>query len=148
MLLDTNVLVAAFYTRDKYHETARYFIDEWEDHFLVPVSVLVETWGMLVGSRKDWNAGLDLLMWLATPGNAMLMPQRTNRFARAHDLIASIRIDCVDAFLADFGHRISEQCDFQPYIRIATLDTADLVSCRAKKGLQITIFDLRSFEVY
>jgi hypothetical protein len=148
MILDTNVLVAAFCPRDQHHEDARWFIDEWPEPFLVPITVLVETWNMIVGSYKCWSGGIDFLLWLRTPGNAQLLPQDIAPFDGVTRTISTIHVDCVDAFVSSLADGISRQCKFNPYIRVATYDTTDLMKCREEGSLQLMIFDMRSFDVY
>jgi len=60
ILLDTNVLVEAFSEQDNSarQEYAEYFFDQLERPLLVPTVVLVEAWGVLVGSKKVRLAGL------------------------------------------------------------------------------------------
>lgn len=148
VILDTNVLVAAFYPRDKYHEDAKYFIDECSDPLAVPIAVLIETWGMIVGSRRYWKGGIELLAWLGTPGNAELLPQDIARFADASNKINSLHVDCVDALVSHLADDISRCCQLSSHIRVATFDTADIWRCRAKNDLHLTILDLNSLHEY
>ena len=148
VILDTNVLVAAFCPRDQHHEDARWFIDEWPDPLFVPVAVLIEAWGMIVGSNNYWQGGIELLTWLGTPGRAELLPQDTTRFDHASDMINSIHVDCVDALISQFADDISRQCGFSRHIRIATYDTGDVTKCRDRYNLQLIVLDMRSFHEY
>lgn len=147
VILDTNVLFAAFYPRDQYHEDARTFVYECPDPFVVPIAVLIETWGMIVGSRKYREGGIELLLWLSTPGKAELLPQDTARFNEAGDTMKSIRVDCVDALVSHLADDISGHCQFDPHIRIATYDTADIWKCKMRNDLQLTVLDLRSWHL-
>jgi predicted nucleic acid-binding protein len=147
VILDTNVLVAAFYPRDQYHEPARTFIDECSDPFVVPIAVLIETWGWIVGSRKYWEGGIDLLLWLNTPGSAELLPQDTARFDEAGNVIRSLYVDCVDALVSQLADDISRHCQFDPHIKIATYDTADIWKCKMTNALQLTVLDLKSWHL-
>lgn len=148
VILDTNVLVAAFFPRDENHEDTRYFIEEAQELFVVPLSVLVETWGMLVGSRKYWEGGIELLTWLNTPGTAELLAESTSGFQDIRNIISTIHVDCVDALLAYLADDISRQCQLNPHMKIATFDTKDMMNCRIQNGLHLTVLDLRSLEVY
>jgi predicted nucleic acid-binding protein len=148
VILDTNVLVAAFYPKDKYHEDAKYFIDEWWEPLVVPIAVLIETWGMIVGSRKYWKGGIELLAWLSTPGNAELLPQNIEQFADASNKMKSIYVDCVDALVSHLADDISRCCQFDPHIKVATYDTKDMMKCRMENDLHLTILDLNSLDVY
>jgi predicted nucleic acid-binding protein len=148
LLLDTNVLVARFYPKDQWHENASEFIDEWDDPFVVPIGVLIEAWGWLVGSRKHREGGEQLLTWVADPGTASLMPQETHYFGEAHDLIKAVYVDCVDALLSCLGNNISRTSFLDTDIVIATYDTQDIYKCRQRGGLRVQILDLRSFDVF
>jgi predicted nucleic acid-binding protein len=148
VIVDTNVLVAAFCPDDQNHEDARRFVDEWPELFVVPIAVLIETWGMIVGSRKYWPGALELLLWIVTPGKAELLPQAATRFAQTSSMVSSTHVDCVDVLISHLADDISRQCEFAPPIRVATYDTKDLLMCRERKGLHLTILDMRSWEVY
>lgn len=149
VILDTNVLVAAFWPRDQYHEDARYFIDEWAAPFFVPLAVLVESWNMLVGSLKYWTGGIELLMWLVTPGNNVrLLPHNAAHFDDVTELVRAVHVDCVDSFLSRLADDVSRQGCFDPHVTVATYDTSDLTKCRERGDLRLMVFDLRSYDVY
>jgi predicted nucleic acid-binding protein len=148
VILDTNVLVAAFLPTDQHHDDARTFIEEWEEPFVVPLSVLVETWGMLVGSNKYWEGGIELLVWLSTPGNAELIAESPSNLQSIRRMISTIHVDCVDALLVHLADDVSKQCQLNPHMKIATYDTRDVMNCRMKNELHLTVLDLRSFEIY
>jgi predicted nucleic acid-binding protein len=149
VFLDTNVLVAAFHPNDQRHDYANAFLEMMvEEQLIVPMAVIIETWGMLVGSRKRWDCGVQFLTWLNNPGNATLMPQHTEHFGRVHEITQSMHIDCVDAILMYLANEISEQCNLNPPIRIATFDTSDFVRCIYTRHFHITLFDLNTLEEY
>lgn len=148
VILDTNVLVAAFCPQDQNHEDARYFIDEWAGPFVVPIAVLIEAWGMIVGSQKYWPGALQLLLWLTTPGTAELLPQGATRIDETTVMVSSIRVDCVDVLISHLADDISRQCEFDPHIKVATYDTRDILKCRERSGLQLQILDMRSWDAY
>ena len=52
MIVDTNVLVAAFHKSEPNHDDARYFLDEFDYQWLVRAAVVIETWGFIVGSQR------------------------------------------------------------------------------------------------
>lgn len=148
VMLDTNILVAAFTESDEYHETAAVFLRDWSDPFIIPISVLVECWGMLAGSFKNWHAAMRLYEWSASPGNATIFPQEILSHELTIEMLRSTRVDSVDALIARMAHDISTQCSLNPPLTIATLDTGDIIKCRVEFDLKIDIFDLRSFEKY
>ena len=148
VMLDTNILVAAFIDSDEYHDTAWYFLNEWDDPFIVPVSVLVECWGMLAGSFKNWQAAINLYEWASSPGNATIFPQDVASYNFVEDMLRRLRVDSVDALIAMMAHDISTHCELHPPLRIATLDTRDIIKCQVEFNLKVGIFDLRSFDEY
>ena len=98
-LLDTGVLVAVFSGSDEHHEAAKEFVDNFGPLYM-PFGVVVETWGMLVGSMRDWRAGYGFLTWINTPGKITLIPDTVYEFDVVYEEItARERIDVVDAFL-------------------------------------------------
>jgi predicted nucleic acid-binding protein len=143
MMLDTNVLVHGFRKRERYHRQARYFLDEYEKQFVIPVAVVVEAWGMLVGSNGDFGAGLAVLEWVNTPGKAVLLPQPADWLVDAQSLLAATRIDCVDVFIYQLALEISRQLAGGPAILVATYDTSDFYKCMQVQGVPIEIFDMR-----
>jgi|GEM_PF-3253828 len=149
-LIDTNVLFAAFCPHDQRNESAREFLfDVWEDELLLPTPVLIETWGMLVGKNKDWENGIRLLNWITNPGTAVtLLPQHTEHSKRIRDIIAKMRIDCVDATLIYLADEFTAQCAFAPPIRIVTYDTSDFLRCIPIYKLRARIFDPDTLETY
>ena len=148
VMLDTNILVAAFRRHDDFHEVAIYFLNEWPDPFIIPISVLVECWGMLEGSYKNRQAAIDLYKWASSPGNATIFPQESATFNLSLDIINEVRVDSVDALIAQLAHDISIQCQLNPPLKIVTLDTKDIIKCRVQFNLNIGIFDLRSYDEY
>lgn len=143
-MLDTNVLVSAFSKDDRHHESARYFLDEFEGQFIIPVAVLIETWGMLVGSRnRDFRAGLSVVDWVNTPGKAVLLPQSVERVVDMRSLIGNTRVDCVDAMVFQLATEISRQMPGGDSIFVATYDTSDFYKCMQAHGVRIDIFDMR-----
>lgn len=149
LLLDTNVLVAAFWTDDPKHQNASEFVFEfWEGELLIPFPVVVETWGMLVGSRKRWDAGFNLLTWLNSPGKAVVLPQHINHSIQVHDIVQRMRVDCVDALLMYLADEVTQQCTFKPPIKIATYDMSDFVRCSSARNLRISLLNPDTLEEY
>src|SRR4028119_1684343 len=94
---------------DDWHGNAATFLDMWPAPFVVSMGVVVETCGLLVGSRNHWSGGLNCLNWLSNPGDVSLVPQ-SSYLGRAHELIRALRVDCVDALLSRLGDDVSVQC--------------------------------------
>ncbi len=148
LLLDTNVLVAAFYSREDAgrQEYAKYVLDDLDRPLLVPTVVVVEAWGMLVGSRKETNSGTALLAWLNSPGRATIVPPQHAGVKRTQELVEAKRIDCVDAMLAELATDITQYCGLKPSLEIATFDTRDFLQMTRKDGLQISLLDMRTLD--
>lgn len=154
IILDTCVLVAAFDSRDQRHEDTNAFLDlVVEDQLIVPWSVIIETWGMLVGRGKRWDSGYRFLTWLGDTSKVTVILQDVESFDSIKDMVKTARVDCVDAAAMQLGHGITEQCNLRPSIRIATYDTGDFLKCISSLRLKITLFDLNTmdeeeYEVY
>lgn len=148
MLLDTNVLVAAFYEREAMgrREYAWYILEQSDRPLLIPTVVVVEAWGMLVGSLGDYDGAIQLLTWLNQPGRATIVSTIQGDLLFTQQLIQGIRIDCVDAMLAELATSISESCDLRPALTIATFDTRDFTRMRRSHGLRLSIFDMNSLD--
>ena len=144
VLLDTNVLYAAFNPHDDLHESAKEFLDEWPVPFVVSMGVVVEAWGLLVrGKHRRLPMGLDLLQWLSgNPGVVSVLPQMSDSFSKAQDLVNSIRVDCMDALLSHLANDVSTRSFGTSDIRLATFDVSDFVRCKERHGLRVIIMDL------
>jgi predicted nucleic acid-binding protein len=147
-LLDTNVLFAAFMETEQNYEDARYYLGEIVDQSIVPSAVLVETWGMLVGSRKRPDLGLRLLEWIEDPGNnVVLLPSYGERFSDVRAIVNQLRVDCVDAILMAIADEISSKCRNGSPVLIATFDTRDFVRAwQSRASSSFSLFDLNTFE--
>ena len=144
VVLDTCVLVAAFCSRDQYHQHARDYIDQAQNPLVVPIAVLVEAWGRIVGSLKDQDGGEEMLRWVTTPGQAQVLPQGTDRLDDVSSTVIRLRVDCVDALISHLADDISAQWGCAPYITIATYDTRHFWNCRDHNRLRLMVQDLRS----
>jgi predicted nucleic acid-binding protein len=144
VLLDTNVLVAAFWDRDPEHNSARYFIDEFPHQWLVPAAVVVETWGLIVGSKKDLNAGYEFLSWLNTPGRAVVVLPQSGSFSSEQAIVQALHVDCVDAVIVNLANTITVSCDLRPSLPIATYDTKDFLRLKMLPDSRFNLIDMRS----
>ena len=113
IFVDTNVWVSAFDPNDLKHDYAQYFLEDTQGPILVPICVVVETWGMLVNrptysvdKQILWERGIAFLAWLADPGhNVRLIPEINDSANYIIDLSRSLHIDCVDAMLAHLASK-------------------------------------------
>ncbi len=147
ILLDTNVLVEAFSEQNNSarQEYADLFLGQIEGPLLVPSVVLVEAWGLLVGSRGMRLAGLDLLTWVERPGRAIIVPPYRADVQRTQQIARDWRGDCVDAMLVELATDITDRCGLSPSLPIATYDTRDFTRMSLKRGeLRFRVFDMRS----
>jgi hypothetical protein len=114
---------------------------------LVPSVVVVEAWGMLVGSRKVRQGGEALLAWLNTPGTALVLPRHEEPLFGVAELTSRVsRLDCVDAMIAELADDITRQCTLNPPLHVGTFDTTDYLRIKAFRDLQLTIYDAASLE--
>jgi predicted nucleic acid-binding protein len=145
IILDTNVLVSAFLPEDERHADARAFLDLLADRNqlpVVPLVVIVETWGVLVGRRGRIERAIEFVTWLNNPGNAILLPQHCNQMAEIRRLTSTLRIDFVDAMLVRIATEISESCAIKPPLRIATFDTRDFRNLIGRRDVRMRLHDL------
>lgn len=145
VMLDTNVVYAAFSKSDARHEDSLAYL-EMEEQYLLPLSVIVETWGLLVGRDRNWNAGFLFLQWINDPRSAVLVVNHSENIARIRELAASLRIDCVDATILFLADQISRECGYARGFRIATYDTADFLRSLSAFKFTFSLFDLNSLE--
>jgi predicted nucleic acid-binding protein len=146
VILDTNVLVNGFKPGERYHEPARRFLDEFDNDLVVPVAVLVETWGLLVGRDKDRRTAMSVLEWVNTPGKAMLLPQQVDEAVALQDLVSEVQVDIVDALVYQLATDLSRQFVGGSSIRVATYDTSDFWKCIKALGVRIEILDMREYQ--
>ena len=145
--LDTNVLVKAFLPSEDQHNEARYFIDEFDHQWFIPVAVIVETWGFLVGKSKNWQAGLNLLSWLITPGkNLTILPQR-GEITEERKIIEELRIDCVDAVIVSLATQMFRQCALERPLLVATFDTSDFFRLIGRLDIGLSLYDLKELVI-
>src|SRR5437867_9094496 len=84
VILDTNVIVAAFHPRDQRHGDAKALLEILEERqLIIPMVVVVEVWGMLVGSMKQLDCGYEFLTWLNNPGRDLLIPHDSELNSRS-----------------------------------------------------------------
>ncbi len=147
VILDTSVFIAALDVNDRYHSTARGFLDTYDTPFVVPIPVVVETWGVLVGSRKRRDLGEQLLDWLEVPGNARLLTSDHSPNPSVFEVIRKVKVDYVDVKVSIVGHMMSDTLAGKPWPAIATTDTAHFLRCMRAFSLQFRLYDVRTGEM-
>lgn len=145
MLLDTNVLVGAFDPSDRYHDDANCFIMEYPYQWLVPIAVIIETWGILVGRSKKFYAGFNFLKWINTPGSVVVIDNTKDKMSEEATLINEFRIDCVDAILMLLATDIGVKCGYKE-LPVATYDTKDFMKVIGTSGFHFDVFDMRTLD--
>src|SRR5690242_13372750 len=96
VMLDTNVVYAAFSAGDFRHDDSVTFL-QLGNQYVLPLPVIIETWGLLVGRDANWRAGFEFLEWLQDPKSGVVVINHTESFDKIKALASSIHIDCVDA---------------------------------------------------
>jgi predicted nucleic acid-binding protein len=150
ILLDSNVLIAAFGSDEDVgrREYSRFVLEDGGQPLLTSSEVAVETWGFLVGSRRDWNAGLEFLAWLTSPRGATIVPSHKGELVGTRQLTDTFHVDCVDAMIARLATDITRYCELQPPLPIATFDTRDFWLLWSHRDLQFSIYDMRTLDLY
>jgi predicted nucleic acid-binding protein len=139
ILIDTGVLVALFHVRDDNNSYVEAFFDMYEYQWLIPVVVVVETWGLLGSRTGRSEAGLKFFAWMNTPGKRITVLPQTEKIEKDYQLLRTLYLDCVDAMIATVADEITNQCDLEIPLPIATFD-ADLYRIQAQTSLRMTPF--------
>jgi predicted nucleic acid-binding protein len=151
VVLDTNVLYSAFKDDDFRHEDSRAYL-EVAMQFVLPMSVIVETWGLLVGKANLWQSGFAFLQWIVDPSSGVIVIHHCEGIADIHNLAASLHIDCVDATILYLADKITRQCGLKPSCIVATYDTRDFFRSLeyypfALQLLDVTTLDYTEFDL-
>lgn len=149
-LIDTNLLVAYFDERDRAHENARIFFAMIEEELrlsVVPMSVLVETWGMLVGRNRNHPGGIKLLEWLSQPGIVTIVPDIPTEFPTVSELVSHHKLDVVDAMILRLSHDIQTKCEMRDPLPIASMDRRDFVRVALQAGIAIRLYNIDSLDI-
>lgn len=143
-VVDTNVVIAAFLpSHDGQHATAKAFLDLWSETgiALVPIPVLVEAWGMIVGSRKNRPAGLAMLKWALDPLRVQLVPGECEHTANVSEIAQKYCVDIVDAWILWIVTDMYYRCELSSRVRIVTFDTRDFLKCAGRFPLRLYDID-------
>ena len=128
LLLDTGILVAKIDKSDSLHDRVAEYLESEarEKQLVIPVVVVIEAWGKMVGGRR-FNLGLQLLEWISDPGSdIVLIPQRGEEFPRVHEAMKSqAPVDCVDLLVSRLAADLGRRCNINPCISVVTCDTRD-----------------------
>ena len=143
VILDTNVLYAAFSDTDQRHEEARIYLDD-PIQLIVPMPVVIETWGLLVGRDNRWDDGFEFLSWMIDPRSGVVIITHCDDMAEIYRLASRIHIDCVDATILLLADRISKECHLNPPCKVATYDTRDFFNSLRYDRFKLTIVDMRT----
>jgi hypothetical protein len=147
ILLDTNVLIDAFgETMGDDHLAASLLLFESGRQLLVPIAIVIEAWGFLVGANKNWDAGIEMLTWLLTPGTKVIILPQSNQIESEFGLMKALRVDLVDAMIARLATAISRECRLTPRLPVATKDLSDFVRVFKADDIEITLLDYRSLD--
>ena len=146
VLLDTNLLFARFTRDDARADEASYFF-EFAGPLLVPLCVIGEAWGLMVGKHKQRDSGIEMLRWVATPGSATIIRDDEELARQSEALVARYDVDFVDAMLMLLADRLSRQCLGTP-IPIATLDIRDFSILRRAKTHTFQVYDVASGDTW
>lgn len=157
MLIDTNVLVAAFSPEEgRKHDDALGLIDNPDLYdvaqWLIPMFVIVEAWGMLTrnGNREG---GYEMIRWLNDPGN----PVAFCRYATEDEdrdppislqrVVQALNVDVVDTLILAMAEEMTRQCDLKPPVQLATFDYRDFPRLKRALGARVRIFDMNSMQL-
>ena len=105
-LLDTNVLVALFDPNDALHLDTAAAVDLGQFQWGVSEAVVIEAWNFLAGRVGRPELANQMLQWLLTPGNVILIGDENEGIETAHIYSQRHRVDIVDARLLDLADRI------------------------------------------
>jgi len=141
ILLDTNVLVDAFWHGTCDHKpAARYLLEEADFQLLVPAAVVVEAWGVL--ERKcGWESGWEMIRWVAEEGYRVAVLCRRDGIDAELSIQHRLSLDHVDAHLAILATILTRACNLEPPIPVATRDFRDFTKVMASEDVRLTLHD-------
>ena len=142
VITDSNLLIEAFLSNAPKQVEARYFLDEFEHQWLIPIGVIVETWGFIVGKNSDWLGGYEFLAWLNTPGKELVIIGHDGEVADERLLIERLKLDCVDAMIVNLATKIFYECNLEKPLPVATYDTRDFMRLGGRMDIRIQVYDL------
>jgi hypothetical protein len=142
VIIDTNIMVNAFWRGSKKKDETIYFLDEWQHQWIIPIGVVVESWGFIVGKERDWEGGFNLLIWLNTPGKNLLIIGHNGEIIEEQTVIELHKVDCVDSMILTLAKKLTEDCGLEKPIPIATWDTRDFLRLVGQGDLRFRLYDL------
>lgn len=148
-LIDSNLLIAAFGgpSEEDEYPAAWIKLNEFLVHIYVLDAVIVESWGVLVGRDGNRQGGLEMLQWLSSSGNAVVVPSRETNYAAATLLVRTVdQLDLVDALLLVAASRITRTLEIGDPFKIATYDTGDFLAAYDIEKVEYSLIDLNTDE--
>ncbi len=86
------------------------FLEAYADFvFYIPVPVIVETWGNLVGRFQEYDSGFRFLDWLQN-NNVIIIPEACSGIDDTNTLMKKLNVDIVDALILNLANNISTVC--------------------------------------
>jgi predicted nucleic acid-binding protein len=141
VLVDTNVFINAFLGDNETKENYRFCLENCEKPLVISMAVVIEAWGLIVGSKKNWIAGKEFLSWLITSADSIIILPQHIEVNLEYSLVDSLGIDWVDAILYNLAHDISEKLALNPPMPLATLDLKDFSKLKGR-GLKVGLLDM------
>ncbi|OOO18564.1 hypothetical protein BS627_17510 [Agrobacterium salinitolerans] len=155
-ILDTNILIALALPDDALHAEVEQFIDD-QDQFIfgVPPPVVAEACSFIIGKKKRHDLALNLLRWLLTPGNGVVLlpaahgPKESDIQAYLNADVAWMlkhKLDYVDAYVMQMADMLTRYCQLRPGLVIITKDMKDYLRCW-QQGYIFSVFDITQKEI-
>ena len=142
VILDSNLLIEAFLTNSPRKTESLYFLEQFPHQWVIPIGVVVETWGFIVGKNDDWIGGGNFLSWINTPSTNIVVIGHDGVLVDERNFIDSLQIDCVDSMIVTLATRIFHTCNFGSPVPIATWDTRDFYRLGGRQDIRIQVYDL------
>lgn len=118
IICDTGLIVARFVADDEWNPQATEVFDSAPFDFVLPISVLVESYHFCKGEPKE------MFNWLFSPGAVELLPEDTKltESARELNLWSKHDLDLVDCLLLVYSKAVSTALGLAQYLPIVTID--------------------------
>lgn len=148
-IIDTNVLIGLFRKNDQHCRSAQEFMDAYDDEYIfyIPVPVIIETWGSLVGGFSgNFDSGFKFLEWLQKP-NVIILPESCINIESNSTIMKMMNVDIVDALILDLANEITEQCSLPRPLIIATFDTKDFYKLMRLKKYKFRLLNLETLHI-
>ncbi len=129
MITDTNLLTSAILPSELHHSSSKEFLETFssEYDFIIPVEVLIETWGLISGKTGRIDLALELYNWVASPGNATVVYLGNEFYNASKRISEEVEVDIVDSILIYSSQTLAASCRLANPIPIATYETRDFI---------------------